>query len=282
MKLLSPCKINLSLKVFEKNTDGYHRVETLMVKVGLCDEIHIDITGGDKLTLTVEGHPELETQDNLIIKAVRAFESATNMQVGANIRLVKRVPMGAGLGGGSANAGVVLRALFDHYDHPLSKQALLETAQGLGADVAFFVMDASWGFFEGRGDQCAASGNVSALPLVICHPGVHLCTSEMYKRLSRPLTWNKEGGNSPKSSFVGSWEAFQTLVPFENDFESVITEEWLGEISQVMNAQGALHSALSGSGSAVFGLFEHVDDATQCAKALEKLGNVFVTTTWKV
>ena len=101
----SPAKINLFLKVFERLPDGYHRIETAMIKVGLADDLEILVGSGDGVSVSVPDFPELETERNLAVRAVRAYLSAVGVRRSVQIRIQKRIPIGGGLGGGSSNAG---------------------------------------------------------------------------------------------------------------------------------------------------------------------------------
>jgi 4-diphosphocytidyl-2-C-methyl-D-erythritol kinase len=270
MRVQSPAKVNLSLKVGGKMPDGFHWVETLMVKIDMMDELEIAWNESGAWSLSVPGYPELENDDNLIFKACRWFATQIQTNVGADIVLHKTIPMGAGLGGGSSNAGVMLQALNQWVPQPLDHQILMQGARELGADVPFFATECTWAHMDGRGDQWIAGGDAPSLSLVVVCPGVHCNTGQMYQRLSRAGQKAQPKSNLlPSEAFIPNhWRAFEQIQPFGNDFAAAVNETWLASAIHGLLAQGALHAQLSGSGSAVFGLFEDEPQAQQAANAL--------------
>lgn len=278
MKLLSPCKINLHLKVFEKTPQGYHRIQTLMVKVALFDEMHVEIDKTDLIQIFVRSMPKLDGENNILFKTVKLFQEATGIGFGINIDLKKNIPMGAGLAGGSGNAASLLTFLNDHFQANLTVEALVKLSVSLGTDVAFFLRPHDWGVYGDLGQTMQTSGTCEKLPLVLCYPKVVQDTGLMYKRLSRPLTWEGASDKSPTSCFhVRNWADFKKVLPFENDFESVITEDWLEPMKRAMKETGASFAQMSGSGSSVFGLFDRQEDAKGAVDRLADFGVVFQT-----
>lgn len=254
MKIEAYAKINLSLAVTGVREDGYHTLHTVMQTVSLHDELTVECAG--ELSFSCS-EPLLAGENNLCVKAARAFFCETGIAGGARIRLQKKIPTGAGLGGGSADAAAVLRALNVLYGNPLSLQALLALGAKLGADVPFCI----------RGGKCLCTGIgevLTPLPagerlhLVIAKGESGLSTPEMYRRMDEVRdAW------SPASR-----------EGFFNDFEPV-AECVLADISVLkkkLTVLGASVSMMSGSGSAVFGIFETEEKANAAAEALHGEG----------
>jgi 4-diphosphocytidyl-2C-methyl-D-erythritol kinase len=176
--MLSPAKLNLSLRVLSKRPDGFHEIETLMVKLpGLADEI--TILPSDQFSFTCSD-PSLPTDSrNLAVKAVEALAEKTGHPQHYQIHLEKRIPHGAGLGGGSSNAATVLLALNSQLANPLSPQELHELAATIGSDVPFFLYaGAAW--CRGRGEIIEAAPAPPALPIVLFKPGFSVSTADAY------------------------------------------------------------------------------------------------------
>jgi 4-diphosphocytidyl-2-C-methyl-D-erythritol kinase len=177
--MLSPAKLNLSLRVLSKRPDGFHEIETLMVKLpGLADEI--TILPADAFSFTCSD-PSLPTDSsNLVVKAVEAIAEKSGQPQHFSIHLEKRIPHGAGLGGGSSNAATVLLALNSQLAEPLSPQELHELAAGIGSDVPFFLYaGAAW--CKGRGEIIEAAPAPPPLPIVLFKPGFSVSTADAYQ-----------------------------------------------------------------------------------------------------
>jgi 4-diphosphocytidyl-2-C-methyl-D-erythritol kinase len=176
--MLSPAKLNLSLRVLSKHPDGFHEIETLMVKLpGLADEI--TILPADAFSFTCSD-PTLPTDSrNLAVKAVEALAEKTGHPQHYQIHLEKRIPHGAGLGGGSSNAATVLLALNSQLANPLTPQELHELAATIGSDVPFFLYaGAAW--CRGRGEIIEAAPPPPPLPIVLFKPGFSVSTADAY------------------------------------------------------------------------------------------------------
>lgn len=270
----SPAKINLHLKVFEKNADGYHRVETTMVKIGLFDEIHFEITDGNTLDVVVTSPFEfLSGKDNLAFKAADLLLKSTALQKLVKIRITKNIPLGAGLGGGSSNAGVVLYSLNKHLGEPLSEKQLMELGRKLGADVPFFIQNHDFGFMKGRGDELVESCNFPALPMLVVYPNINASTAKVYQNLGRSLTWKGPNGISGSCNrHVSTWKDIDFLLEAGNDLQDVTIEMHpvIDQIRVQLKEHGAYFSQMSGSGASVFGLFNDEAAAKNAAQHFEK------------
>ncbi len=147
MKISSHAKINLYLRVKEKRADGFHELDTIFQEIDICDELSW-LPGNDPLSLDVKGIAIDNNSENLVLAAAQAFSLATGHKIGGSILLIKKIPVGGGLGGGSSNAAATLNLLNRHFDLPLTQQGLLELALTIGSDVPFFV---EGGCQRGRG-----------------------------------------------------------------------------------------------------------------------------------
>ena len=173
-------KINLTLWVGRKRPDGYHSIDSVMHSISLSDEITLEKS--NEILLTVLEGDAPAGQENLMVRAAEAFFAVTELEGGVFLTLKKRIPSGAGMGGGSADAAAVLRGLSKAYEHPLSKEDLLKVAARIGADVPFCV--------EGGASRCQGIGEIltparawEGLPLVIAMPPLFMPTGPAYQKL---------------------------------------------------------------------------------------------------
>ncbi|MBI9084782.1 MAG: 4-(cytidine 5'-diphospho)-2-C-methyl-D-erythritol kinase [Desulfobacterales bacterium] len=265
MKLLSPAKINLFLRVLGRRSDGYHELETLMACIGLFDTVLLTV--GDGPVTVCCRHPLVpENETNLAVKAARLFFRHHGHQGGVHIEIDKQIPVGAGLGGGSSNAATVLKGLNRHFGSPFSDSSLAEMALTLGADVPFFIFGRP-ALATGIGERLDPYPHLTRLPLVILYPGFAVSTATVYKNLNLGLTKDE---NQPKyfpliSGFIIESHLF-------NDLEAVTLQRH-PEIAAAKTAlvkNGALGALMSGSGSSVFGVFADTDSARRACKALSQ------------
>ena len=178
MKILSPAKINLTLEILGKRPDGFHELETWMLPVGLYDELEIELASGQSFVSNV---PELTgDSSNLIIRAAQLFSEASSIQAAYEIRLAKNIPIRAGLGGGSSNAGATLRLLNQIHGEPLSMVQLEAVAARLGSDVAFFV-SAQSAWCKGRGELMEPRSFPTDLWICLFKPGFGVSTEGAYR-----------------------------------------------------------------------------------------------------
>lgn len=268
----APAKVNLYLKVFEKRPDGFHAMETVMLKVGLMDHLRLRIEDGQGISLHIENSPELEAQDNLIVRAAKLLLETAGMEKKLHFSLTKRIFLSAGLGGGSSDAAATLVMLNKALGGPLSFDQLLQLAGQLGSDVPFFVYDTSLGFAHGRGEQIIPWVALPSKPVLLVNPGFGMSTAKVYQKLARPSTWNRGKSHLLEQKAPQSWRELESLVEYQNDFQSVAEEEFpiIAKVRGLLLSSGARMSMLSGSGSTVFGLFE---SQTQAQEALGLIKN---------
>lgn len=244
------CKINLGLNIVERRTDGYHNIQTIFYPVPLYDEITTR-EGEDEDVLTLCGNSlEGDTQDNLVMRAVRLLRQEGFQIPPLNIDLKKVIPSGAGLGGGSSDAACMVKNLTRLYDLPLGEFQMERLISRLGADCPFFIKFRPV-YAEGIGDIFTPiSLSLSGWYLMLVKPEVYISTREAYDGVHphRPACSLLETAKLP----VRTWA--DRMV---NDFEESIfpSHPILAEIKQELYNQGAVYASMSGSGSTLFGLF---------------------------
>ena len=255
--LLAPAKINLCLHVLGQRPDGYHELYSLMCPVALYDRLRLTIAG-DVDEITCDPPSSVPADDsNLALKAAKLFNAALladGRQIVGNvsIHLEKRIPVGAGLGGGSSDAAAVLKGLNAHCGRPFDGQRLRAMALRLGADVPFFI-DARPAIAQGIGEQLTPYEGLPPLWTVLIYPGFGLSTAQVYKELNFALTKSKKKlRNLPFKN--GNFSATHHL---HNDLEAGVGDRFtvIDKVKRALLDQGALGSLMTGSGSVVYGLF---------------------------
>lgn len=262
LRLDAPAKVNLTLDVLCKRTDGYHDLYSVMHTVGLYDTLFV--SPGENTRLTCSSPlPE----NNTVIRAVRVYQSAVRCP-GIHVRLIKRIPSEAGLGGASADAAATLRAMHRLYGG-VSENALLRLAKEIGADVPF-CLTGGCALAEGIGDRLTRLP-VQKFSILIAQAARGISTSKLFGTLKLPVQHpqNEDAVNACLSQDI------RALAPFvKNALEPAalnICPEIRG-LKQTMLDYGALAAAMTGSGSAVFGLFQSLEEA---AAARKRLGHVY-------
>jgi 4-diphosphocytidyl-2-C-methyl-D-erythritol kinase len=265
-------KLNLTLDVLGARPDGYHDILTVMQSVSFCDDVLIALTEDGVLRLRT-GLPYLPVDErNVAVRAAHVFLEAAGLSTGADIELIKRIPVGAGLGGGSADAAAVLRGLNRLTGAGFPSSKLEELASLVGSDVPFCIRGGA-ALAAGRGEKLTPLPPLSGCPVVICKPAFPLSTPKLFARV---------GGRSPaiRPDTEGLVRAME-----ENDTARVarrlfnVFEELLpkgcGEIAVIRSRLldlGAMGAAMSGTGSAVFGLFR---DRKTAKRAWEELSPTY-------
>lgn len=274
LRLRAPAKVNLTLRILERRPTGFHELETLFQAIDLCDELEVRSTAGDGVALEVIGADVGPAADNLVVRAAEAFLAEAGLRAGVEIVLTKRIPAGAGMGGGSSDAGATLRALNRIWPGSVEPDRLRAIAAELGSDVPFFTQPHGLVTGRGRGEQLEP---LQALPpafLVVGLPPVHVATGPAYGSLARARA-ESEGGVPPAlfpggRSIPDDWAGVAAVAV--NDFEPVVTEAY----PAVARALAAIHrteptfALLSGSGAAVFGAFSDAADATRARQSAEE------------
>jgi 4-diphosphocytidyl-2-C-methyl-D-erythritol kinase len=268
----APAKINLYLAIKGKRADGYHDLETRMVKITLADRLHLALRDSGITVLCPES--DLPTgEGNLVHRAAKSFFAALGTGGGVAIVLEKKVPIAAGLGGGSSDAAAVLRGLNTLYGLPFSVGQLVELARPLGADVPFFVDDCVVAWATGIGDKIQAEAVSPADWIVLVNPGFPVSTKWVYENFTlttdgNPYILGREFVHG-KDACAGPGN-----LPLYNELEAVTIRKYpeLGRIKDALLADGAHGALMSGSGPTVFGLFE---DEAQAQKSLARFAQRF-------
>lgn len=262
-------KVNLTLQVGSRRPDGYHAVMSVMQRISLWDTITVERgTGRDTLLCSVPVTENVD--DNLCMKAERAFFAETGTKSdGVTITLEKHIPVQAGLGGGSSDAAAVLRALRTLYAPDISDGRLETLAARLGSDVPFFIRGGTQ-LATGRGEVVSPLPQLAAGWFVVVKPDEGYSTAEMYRRLDEPGSVLVRNSRYMQDA-VAANNVHAVAVELHNSFERVVPKDSsLRTIKDALRAQGALGTLLSGSGSAVFGLFDDQSAAAAAAEALKK------------
>jgi 4-diphosphocytidyl-2-C-methyl-D-erythritol kinase len=259
MQVLAPAKINLSLKILGRRSDGFHEVETLIAPITLYDEIEIGKSGS---RTEIEFHcddPSVPPgKDNLIVRAAKIFFAATKLKSSILIELKKRIPYGAGLGGGSSDAASTLLALNELFETKLPREALAKMAETIGSDVPFFIFQAP-ALCKGRGELVTPVKLKEKLSILLLKPTFVVSTAWAYSRWqnSREIP----GVRYAEQEFAG-----QTFV---NDLERPVFEKFifLAQLKMWLLEQAEVGAALmSGSGSTAFAMLREDADANVIAR----------------
>ncbi len=261
--LEAPAKINLYLEAGPLRPDGYHPVRTVMQTVELCDLVEMEVTvGGEGVQLAVEGDAA-PGEDNLCYRAACVFLAATRLRMGIKIRLGKRIPQAAGLGGGSSDAAAVLRMLNFFAGEAMTRERLMRTAASLGMDVPFFLVGGT-ALGEGRGERITALPQAPPLPVLLVNPGMALATSEVYRR------FDLSGVDDPPAQGPGTLITLlpaadgEMIAPLLHNSLQRAACELMPEVATLLrraSEAGAAGALVSGSGPTVFILPRSDDEA---------------------
>ena len=257
LTLKAPAKINLFLKVLKRRPDGYHEIESVMQKITLFDILHLS-RQGKAVTLFCPGSTVPEDRENIVYKAARAFFSATGAAPGIQIVLEKKIPVAAGLGGGSSDAAAVLLGLNRLMGADLELKHLMDIGLQLGADVPFFLQNYSGAIATSIGEHLQKTEAIRDYWIVLVNPGFAVSTKWVYENF--PLTSYSNpyilarGRKMPENYDIVPPGFFEELG---NDLEAVTVKRYpeIGDIKKELKQAGAVAALMSGSGPTVFGLF---------------------------
>lgn len=281
MKFQCPAKVNLFLEVTGKRPDGYHRLATLFAKINIYDVLDMtaDQTGRIELTVECDGvAPLAADDDNLVLRAARAFYREFRVGQGVKIQLTKRIPMGAGLGGGSSDAAGTLLGLAKLFDIKLDaarKARLRKLAARLGADVPFFLHPANFCLGTGIGDRLKPVKIHRSLPfMVLAYPGFGVPTKEAFAALPKPSRSDVLTRLSQLDKLVKSLEKGKPPAQWEACLFNRLEEAALPVMTRVEQARrvlmrlGVLGVRMTGSGSSVFGFVGSHEEGESVVKRL--------------
>jgi len=271
-------KVNLTLDVLDKRPDGYHDLKSVMQTISIRDDIQITLDTGKpwQLNCTKEGIPTDER--NLAWKAAKVFFDVTGKDPnGLTIDITKRIPSEAGLGGGSADAAAVLRALNKHYDNPFSILALAELGASVGSDVPFCTLCGT-AMVEGRGERLRKLPDMPDCCFVVCKPDFAASTPELYRKLDETVIAKRPDHQAMESALLAG-DLGKIAENIWNVFDPVVTNDHLelNYIKSICNSYGSLAQQMTGSGSAVFAIapsFEYA--AVICNMLKDNYPEVFI------
>jgi 4-diphosphocytidyl-2-C-methyl-D-erythritol kinase len=276
VRLAARAKINLRLNVLAREASGYHQIETVFCALDLADDIEISL-GGAALKLEADSPDGITVPagaENIVYRAAQSFFETAQIDAAATIRLRKRIPVGAGLGGGSSDAATALRGLNLLCRSPLTDEQLIDIGAALGSDVAFFLCGSSLALGWGRGQRLLPLDPLPSVPALLVVPPFSIETKNAYEMLS---AGNALAGRArvidPRR--LANWEALREDA--SNDFEPALfpRHPLLAELKSTLLEAGAKTALLSGSGSTLFGLFDVERAATRAAKRVrDRLPNV--------
>ena len=259
----SPCKVNLLLNILGKRADGFHELETVMQPVNFYDELAFERSGGGVQLSCSEKNLPTDSK-NLVHRAATTFLSAATISDGVKIHLEKKIPLAAGLGGGSGNAATTLLALNELFDQPLSGARLNELAAALGSDIPFFLQNKP-ALATGRGEKIQPLEPFPALDgkaFLLIHPGFGISTPWAYQNLARfPAALNGKPGRAKElisKLQSNDWPA--VADGFYNSLEAPALDKFpvLALFQEFLRENGALAALMSGSGSTTFAIVENV------------------------
>ena len=259
MQVLAPAKINLSLQILGRRSDGFHEVETFIAPISLCDEIEIGQSDSSKeIEFHCDDSSVPTSNDNLVVRAAKSFFAATKLKPAVSIDLKKKIPHGAGLGGGSSDAASTLLALNEVFETKLRREALAKMAETIGSDVPIFIFQSA-ALCKGRGELVTPRKLKDKLSILLLKPAFVVSTAWGYAR------W-QHSREIPGVRYQAQQFASQTFV---NDLERPVFEKfvYLAQLKMWLLNQPEVGAALmSGSGSTIFAALRANADADLLAK----------------
>lgn len=275
VRLASPAKVNLFLRVLSRDTDGFHGIETLFCRLALADDVVVEKRGeAGTVTLDTGGADLGPAEENLAVRAAQLVLAATGRRFGVHITLTKRIPVRAGLGGGSSNAATVLRAVNHLAGEAVPSHELLQMATRLGSDVPFFASEASLAVAWNRGERMLRLPPLPAAPALLLIPPVSVGTAEAYGWVDAAHQQGfGRGALALDLDAVSTWGDIGRMAG--NEFESVVFGRH-PEIRAGYEALARTHPLvcrMSGSGSALFAVYRTVRERDDAGMTLPgKLG----------
>jgi 4-diphosphocytidyl-2-C-methyl-D-erythritol kinase len=263
-------KINLSLRVLGKRPDGYHEIQTVFQTISLHDTLRFTLTNAPHIVLACDDRRVPSGAENIVCRAAVALQQRFKSQQGAYISLEKKIPIEAGLGGGSADAAVTLLALAHLWQTRAAEHDLLDIAGGLGADVPFF-LNGGTALGTGIGREVTELSDADGKFLIVIKPNTRISTASAYQALNAPPLTSAEGKTILSSSQLGEFFDNLDSDALQNDFEAVVfgLEPEIARAKAALIKSGARASLLAGSGSAVFGIFDGGDAQERAIQTIE-------------
>ena len=279
----APAKINLALDVIGKRENGYHDVRMIMQQIDLCDELTIykeDRVNGSQIMIETDSKELPVNEDNLIYKAAELVIKRCGIKDGVRIKLKKRIPVAAGMAGGSTDAAAVFRGMNELFDAGLSAEELCEMGVKIGADIPYCIMGGT-ALAEGIGEILTPLSPMPESTILIAKPGISVSTGYVYTTLDS-VGVREHPDIEGMLGAINDGNLNGIAARLENVLENVTQEKYpvIGSIKQTMLDNGALGSLMSGSGPTVFGLFDDRKKAETAAEAIRRskdAGDIFIT-----
>jgi 4-diphosphocytidyl-2-C-methyl-D-erythritol kinase len=270
IRIHAPAKVNLALRILAKEESGFHQLETVFAAVDFGDVLTVAVRGSG-ISLELDGLHLGPPEENLVYRAAMSFRKLTGIKEGLEIHLEKRIPVEAGLGGGSSDAAATLRALASLFPGQMEDEALFDLAASLGSDVPFFLGPTPLALAWGRGDRLLSLTPLEEAPVLLAVPPVGMSTPRAYGLLAKNRE-DQETARGPGRITMEELQEWPRVAEFAaNDFEEVVFPELplLARLRESLEETGARFSLLSGSGSALFGVFRGPEETVEAKASLE-------------
>lgn len=274
IKLKASAKVNLTLEIVKKLPNGYHELRTVMVKLkNIFDEITIKFYP-DKSGIVIKSDSKNIPLDenNICYKAAKKYLENIKEKMGIAIEIKKKIPVGAGLGGGSSDAAAVLKALNTFYKNKVSGKELEKIASQTGKDVPFFLSSKDAAFLDRMGDRIKKNSDISKLYFLIVNPGICVSTSWAFGETHKHRNLGNKGISVKMFQYIQKGDIDKIIANLYNDFEPVIEKKYpvIKKIKDSLIDLGASGALMTGSGSTVFGIFKSKKNALEAKKAMIK------------
>ena len=265
LQLKSTAKVNLRIEILKKREDGYHEIETILQKISLNDTLHFSLKKGKGVTITTD-HPSLPVgKENLVYKALQSMLKVSGYKGGVHIHIEKRIPLGAGLGGGSSNAATTLKALNQLLDLGASKKSLMEMGMEVGADVPFFFLEGA-AMGSGIGERLKKI-ELPALWFVLIYPNFEVSTRWAYQN----FVLTNQRIHFSLQKFTKTPVGISHILL--NHLEEVVSKKYpqIDIMKKILLSAGATGTLMTGSGPTVFGIFPEEKGAAEAYGRIEAL-----------
>ena len=276
IKMTAPAKLNICLEVVKKYDDGFHEIRSIMLKSQLLyDNVIVEFDENSEDIVIECDNPEVPTDEqNICWKIAQKYFEKIGKNIGVKIIITKRIPMLAGLGGGSSDGASVLLALNEYFEDALGIDELTKIASEVGKDIPFFLQDALAAYVSGAGENVESIFNFPAISILVANPKEEISTSWAYGELDR-RQWFMDDNERKNLALAmkNNHDVLDDIIKYiYNDFSFVAQERCLaiGEIQNAMKAFGARAVSISGKGPTVFGVFESVAELEKAKKLLQK------------
>ncbi|MEJ2581197.1 MAG: 4-(cytidine 5'-diphospho)-2-C-methyl-D-erythritol kinase [Acidobacteriota bacterium] len=285
LSMSAQAKISLDLRVFDRRKDGYHEVRILQQTIDLTDEVRAEPSPVGDLRLEVQPRGVVPSGgDNLVIRAANALRTHSGIVEGARLTLVKNIPVGAGLGGGSSDAATTLLLLDQLWHLQLEKSELERLAARLGSDVPFF-LTGGLALATGRGDLIQPLPDLHELGVVLCSPPFEVSTADAYRLFSDVPRLTSTRSKDTVDTFVAASKGNAvTTLPWqdlENDLEPAVFEKWpdVGRAVTALQTTSPLHAGMTGSGASAYAVYPDLETAERAASGIDDRWDLHVAVT---